>query len=91
MVCEELKSGGSLRREKPNRSFIMYNEIEDGFFSGELPEATNESVCEDIIPRLREDAFEMLGRTKVVFAPTGRIPFFRRLAPWPFLWLGCRS
>ena|SRR5216684_4693690 len=28
-------------------------------------------------------------RTKVVFAPTGRIPSFRRLAPWPFLWLGC--
>src|SRR6266850_1445802 len=30
-------------------------------------------------------------RTKVVFAPTGRIPSFRRLAPWPFLWLGCWS
>jgi len=32
---------------------------------------------------------ERIGRTKVVFAPTGRIPSFRRLAPWPFLWLGC--
>src|SRR2546423_14108030 len=30
-------------------------------------------------------------RTKVVFAPTGRIPSFRRLAPWPFLWLSCWS
>src|SRR5260370_7690891 len=26
--------------------------------------------------QLREDAFEILGRTKVVFAPTGRIPSF---------------
>src|SRR6266480_5090138 len=30
-------------------------------------------------------------RTKVVFAPTEPYPLFRRLAPWPFLWLGCRT
>jgi hypothetical protein len=28
---------------------------------GELPEATNESVCEDIMPPIGEDAFESLG------------------------------
>jgi hypothetical protein len=25
----------------------------------------------------------------VGFAPYRPYPFFRRLAPWPFLWLGC--
>src|SRR6266581_5866386 len=27
----------------------------------------------------------------VGFAPYRPYPFFRRLAPWPFLWLGCWS
>ena len=36
---------------------------------GEVPEAANES-CEDITPPSGEDAFEILGRTKVGFAPT---------------------
>jgi hypothetical protein len=27
----------------------------------------------------------------VGFAPYRPYPFFRRLAPWPFLWLGCRG
>ena len=33
----------------------------------------------------------MLGRTKVGFAPYRPYPLFRRLAPWPFVWLGCWS
>src|ERR1700687_1899306 len=33
VVCEELKSGGSLRNEEPNRTFVANGEIEDGFFS----------------------------------------------------------
>ena len=56
---------------------------------GEVPDATNESLCEDIVPPSGEDAFEIWGRTKVVFAPYRPYPFFRRLAPWPFVWLGC--
>ncbi len=27
----------------------------------------------------------------MVFCPYRPYPFFRRLAPWPFLWLGCWS
>jgi len=36
---------------------------------GELPEAANESLCEDIMHPVGEDAFEILGGTKVGFAP----------------------
>jgi hypothetical protein len=44
---------------------------------GELPEATNESSCEDIIPPLREDALESNGEgLRWVLPPTGRIPSF---------------
>jgi hypothetical protein len=55
---------------------------------GELPDATNESLCEDIMPPSGEDALEILGRTKVGFAPYRPYPFSRRLAPWPVR-LGC--
>ncbi len=59
---------------------------------GELPEATNKSSCEDIMPPSREDALESNGEgLRWVLPPTGRISSFRRLAPWPFLWLGCWS
>src|SRR6266478_769418 len=59
---------------------------------GELPEATNESLCEDIMPPSAERCpRKCWGRTKVGFAPYRPYPFFRRLAPWPFLWLGCWS
>jgi hypothetical protein len=51
---------------------------------GEVPDATNESLCEDIMPPSGEDALEILGRTKVGFAPYRPYPFFRRLAPWRF-------
>jgi hypothetical protein len=43
---------------------------------GELPDAAKESLCEDIMPPSGEDALEILGRTKVGFAPVGRIPSF---------------
>ena len=45
---------------------------------GEPPEATRESECEDIMPSSGEDALEMLGRTKVGFAPYRPYPLFRR-------------
>jgi hypothetical protein len=51
---------------------------------GEVPDATNESLCEDIMPPSGEDSLEIMGRTKVGFAPYRPYPFFRRLAPWPF-------
>jgi hypothetical protein len=38
-----------------------------------------------------EDAFKSLGRTKGGFLPRRPYPFFRRRAPWPCLWLGCRT
>src|SRR5437899_9417350 len=58
---------------------------------GELPEATNESLCEDIVPPWRRRClrkFWGIGERWVfAFWP---YPFFRRLAPWPS-GLGCRS
>src|ERR1700722_6638830 len=52
---------------------------------GELPEAANESLCEDIIPPVKRRCLRKLwGRTKVGFAPYRPYPFSRRLAPWPF-------
>ncbi len=57
---------------------------------GELPEAINESLCEDIMPPSGEDALESNGEgLRWVLPPTGRIPSFRRLAPWRLL--GCWS
>jgi hypothetical protein len=49
---------------------------------GELPEATNESLCEDIMPPSGEDALE--GRTKVGFAPYRPYPFFRKVSTVAF-------
>jgi hypothetical protein len=43
---------------------------------GEVPDATNESLCEDIMPPSGEDALEILGRTKVGFAPYRPYPSF---------------
>jgi hypothetical protein len=58
---------------------------------GELPEATNESLCEDIVPPVKRRCLRKFWeRTNGGFCPVeGRIPSFRRLAPWPCLWLGC--
>jgi hypothetical protein len=37
---------------------------------GELPAATNESLCEDIMAPVEERCLEVLGKAKVGFAPT---------------------
>src|SRR6266704_1121267 len=39
---------------------------------GEPPEATNESLWDDIFPPVKRSCFRKLGRIKVFFAPTGR-------------------
>src|SRR5437899_13050644 len=52
---------------------------------GELPEATNESLCDDIMPLSGEDALESNGEgLRWVLPPTRPYPFFRRLAPVAF-------
>jgi len=52
---------------------------------GELPDAANESLCEDIMPPMEKDASKCWeGLTKVGFVPYRPYPLFRRLAPWPF-------
>src|SRR6266436_6580490 len=59
---------------------------------GELPEATNESLCEDIIPPVKRRCLRKFGRGLRWFLPLQAVSLhFRRLAPWPFLWLGCWS
>ena len=81
------KAAGEIgRSRKTNRGFHRENQALVNY----LTLQTNRYAKSSFL-RLREDALKILGSTKVGFAPYRPYPFFRSLAPWPFLWLGCRT
>ena len=79
------------RKQQEERTAILAAEVGSDRV-GEFAEAAKES-CEDITPPVAKDALEswIWEKAKVSFAPYRPYPFFRRLAPWRFVWLGCWS
>jgi hypothetical protein len=63
---------------------ILAAEIRPSFRSGRTARSNKRIVMRRHHSSYGERCFEMLGRTKVGFAPYRPYPFFRRLAPWPF-------
>ena len=58
------------------------------------PRPDPEQVCSssEIAPSVNEQFNLLPSALRSVFAPYGPHPSrFWRLAPWPFLWLGCRD
>jgi hypothetical protein len=74
MVGNPGMCGGGSGTKKKNTTVVSQKKSGS---VGELPEATNESLCEDIVISFwKKDAFESLGGLRWVLPPTGRIPSF---------------